>query len=81
LSTAPTGVVFLLAEFLFGAVRKASMVDGISHFEISEINGQPALILRSSEGIHTVGMFHVENQMIRNIYIIRNPDKLKHVGI
>jgi RNA polymerase sigma factor (sigma-70 family) len=69
-----------VVKFLFGAVRKVSMVDGISHIEISEINGQPALILRSNEGIHTVGMFHVENNMIRNIYIVRNPDKLKHVG-
>ncbi|MCA1062784.1 RNA polymerase sigma factor SigJ [Rossellomorea sp. AcN35-11] len=70
-----------VVKFLFGAVRKSSMVDGNSHIEISKINGQPALILRSNEGIHTVGMFHVENNMIHNIYIVRNPDKLKHVGI
>jgi RNA polymerase sigma factor (sigma-70 family) len=70
-----------VAEFLFGPVRQASMIEGISHIEISQINGQPALILRSNEGIHTVGMIHVENNMIRNIYMVRNPDKLKHVGI
>ncbi|MEG9295663.1 RNA polymerase sigma factor SigJ [Mangrovibacillus sp. Mu-81] len=70
-----------VVKFLFGGVRKVSMIDGISHIEIGEINGQPALILRSNEGIHTVGMIHVENNLIRNIYIIRNPDKLKHVGI
>ncbi|MFB5195833.1 RNA polymerase sigma factor SigJ [Neobacillus sp. KR4-4] len=70
-----------VVRFLFGGFRKASMVDGISHIEIGKINGQPALILRSNEGIHTVGMIHVENNMIRNIYIIRNPDKLKHVEI
>lgn len=70
-----------VAEFLFGPVRQASMIEGISHIEISQINGQPALILRSNEGIHTVGMIHVENNMIRNIYFVRNPDKLKHVGI
>ncbi|WML39658.1 RNA polymerase sigma factor SigJ [Neobacillus sp. OS1-2] len=70
-----------VAEFLFGPVRRASMVEGVSHIEISQINGQPALILRSNEGIHTVGMIHVEKNMIRNIYIVRNPDKLKHVRI
>ncbi|TDL75369.1 sigma-70 family RNA polymerase sigma factor [Rhodococcus qingshengii] len=70
-----------VAEFLFGPVRQASMIEGISHIEISQINGQPALILRSNEGIHTVGMIHVENNMIRNIYMVRNPDKLKHVRI
>ncbi|WML42730.1 RNA polymerase sigma factor SigJ [Neobacillus sp. PS3-40] len=70
-----------VAEFLFGPVRQASMVEGISQIEISQINGQPALILRSNEGIHTVGMLHIENNLIRNIYLIRNPDKLKHVGV
>jgi RNA polymerase sigma factor (sigma-70 family) len=69
-----------VAEFLFGPVREASMVEGISKIEIRQINGQPALILRSNEGIHTVGMLHIENNLIRKIYLIRNPDKLKHVG-
>ncbi|MBY0147919.1 RNA polymerase sigma factor SigJ [Neobacillus niacini] len=69
-----------VAQFLFGPLRQASMVDGISHIEMLQINRQPALILRSSEGIHTVGLFHVERNLIRNIYFIRNPDKLMHVG-
>ncbi|MFB7139352.1 RNA polymerase sigma-70 factor [Gottfriedia sp. NPDC056225] len=69
-----------VTKFLFGAIRKASMVDGVPHIEISQINGQPALILRSNEGIHTVGMLHIENNLIQNVYIIRNPDKLKHLG-
>ncbi|WP_078382091.1 RNA polymerase sigma factor SigJ [Sutcliffiella halmapala] len=71
----------LVAQFLLGPVRQASMIDGISHIEISQINEQPAFILRSSEGIHTVGMVHMEKNLIRNIYIVRNPDKLKHVGV
>jgi RNA polymerase sigma factor (sigma-70 family) len=70
-----------VAEFLLGPVREASMVEGISQIEIRQINGQPSLILRSNEGIHTVGMLHLENNLIRNIYLIRNPDKLKHVGV
>ncbi|PEL12115.1 RNA polymerase sigma factor SigJ [Bacillus sp. AFS017336] len=69
-----------VTKFLFGAIRKASLVDGVPHIEISQINGQPALILRSNEGIHTVGMLHIENNLIQNVYIIRNPDKLKHLG-
>ncbi|QKE74110.1 RNA polymerase sigma-70 factor [Arthrobacter citreus] len=68
-----------VTKFLFGAIRKASMVDGVPHIEISQINGQPAFILRSNEGIHTVGMLHIENNLIQNVYIIRNPDKLKHI--
>ncbi|PEJ58239.1 RNA polymerase subunit sigma-24 [Bacillus sp. AFS002410] len=69
-----------VTKFLFGAIRKASLVDGVPHIEISQINGQPALILRSNEGIHTVGMLHIENNLIQNVYIIRNPDKLQHLG-
>ncbi|MGM0837229.1 MAG: RNA polymerase sigma factor SigJ [Bacillota bacterium] len=71
----------LVAQFLLGPVRQASMIEGIAHIEISQINEQPAFILRSSEGIHTVGMVHVEKNLIRSLYIIRNPDKLKHVRI
>lgn len=48
--------------------------------EIVQINRQPGIILRSSEGIHTVVMLHVEGNLIRNLYVVRNPDKLKHVG-
>jgi RNA polymerase sigma factor (sigma-70 family) len=70
----------LVAQFLLGPVRNASLIEGISHIEISPINGQTAFILRSSEGIHTVGMFHVERNKISNVYIVRNPDKLKHLG-
>jgi hypothetical protein len=44
------------------------MIEGISDFEISQTNGQPALILRSKGRIHTGGMIHVENKMIGNIY-------------
>lgn len=71
----------LVAQFLLGPVRNASLIEGISHIETSQINGQPAFIVRSSEGIHTVGMFHVERNKIHNVYIVRNPDKLKHLGI
>ncbi|MCM3619397.1 RNA polymerase sigma factor SigJ [Sutcliffiella horikoshii] len=67
-----------VARFLLGALRKASPADGIPPIEINKINGQPAIVLRSSEGIHTVGLIHIENNLIRNIYIVRNPDKLIH---
>lgn len=67
----------LVARFLLGPVRQSSTIDEDTHIELSQINGQPALIIRSGEGIHTVGMFHVERNLIRNLYFIRNPDKLK----
>ncbi|WP_026585133.1 RNA polymerase sigma factor SigJ [Bacillus sp. J33] len=70
-----------VVRFLMGTVRKASMVEGAQQIEISQINEQPAFIQRSNDGIHTVGIIHTEGNLIRNIYIVRNPDKLKHTGI
>jgi len=75
----PISTSELVAQFLVGPLRRASTIDGV-HIEVVQMNRQSAFILRSSEGIHTVGIFHVEKNRIRNIYIVRNPDKLKHVG-
>ncbi|QHT61017.1 sigma-70 family RNA polymerase sigma factor [Paenibacillus lycopersici] len=69
-----------VAEFLLGPVRRLAAADGEPIFDIAPVNGQPALILRSEDGIHTVGLFHVEGNSIRNLYFVRNPDKLGHVG-
>lgn len=69
----------LVAQFLLGPFRQASTFDGVL-IEVIQMNRQPAFIVRSSEGIQTVGVFHVEKNRIRNIYIVRNPDKLKHAG-
>jgi RNA polymerase sigma factor (sigma-70 family) len=68
-----------VARFLLGPIRQLSTIEGAA-VEIDRINGQPGIILRSSEGIHTVVMLHVEGDLIRNLYVVRNPDKLKHVG-
>ncbi|MCK8488308.1 RNA polymerase sigma-70 factor [Paenibacillus sp. MBLB2552] len=68
-----------VAQFLLGPFRQATTIEGI-HFEVIGVNGQPAFRIRSEEGIHSVGIFHVENQQIRNIYLVRNPDKLQHFG-
>ena len=70
-----------VVSFLMGTVRKASEVEGAPQIEISQINEQPAFIQRSNDGIHTVGIIHTEGNLIRNIYIFRNPDKLKNTGI
>ncbi|MCA0758170.1 RNA polymerase sigma factor SigJ [Paenibacillus sp. N4] len=70
----------LVAQALLGPIRQASMQEGVAVIEIGHINEQPGLILRSNEGIHTVAMLHIRRNHIQNLFIIRNPDKLKHVG-
>ncbi|MFF2481386.1 RNA polymerase sigma factor SigJ [Paenibacillus sp. NPDC058071] len=68
-----------VANFLLGPIRQAATASGDFLIELAQLNGQTGIILRSSDGIHTVGMLHVEDNKIQNLYFIRNPDKLKHV--
>jgi RNA polymerase sigma factor (sigma-70 family) len=68
-----------VARFLLGKLRDVSMVDGAMAIDIGRLNGEPAIIFRSSEGVHTVGMIHVEGNTVRNLYFIRNPEKLTHI--
>jgi RNA polymerase sigma-70 factor (ECF subfamily) len=68
-----------VAAFLLGPVRRASMVDDIPMIQVARLNGQPGIVIRSGEGIHTVIMLNREGESVRNLYIVRNPDKLMHV--
>ncbi|TDW17578.1 RNA polymerase sigma-70 factor [Kribbella kalugense] len=48
--------------------------------EVTQINGQPALILRFGAEIDTVTVLHVDNGLIAGMYSVRNPAKLSHLG-
>ncbi|OMF38055.1 RNA polymerase subunit sigma-24 [Paenibacillus sp. FSL H8-0548] len=66
-----------VSRFLLGVIRKSAQQGGFLQFKVSEINGQVGLIINSDQGVDTVVLFHVEDDLMRNIYFIRNPDKLK----
>ncbi|MBP3963239.1 RNA polymerase sigma-70 factor [Paenibacillus lignilyticus] len=68
----------IVANFLSKPLHKAAIG---SIVEVTQLNGQPAIIMRSDEGIHTVVMLHVEGDAIRNLYVLRNPDKLQHIAV
>lgn len=68
-----------VARFLLGPIRRY-LLEEEALVEVGRNNGQYGIILRSGEGVHTVGMLHIEHGRIRNLYIVRNPDKLGHVG-
>ncbi|AIQ38836.1 RNA polymerase sigma factor SigJ [Paenibacillus sp. FSL R5-0912] len=70
----------LVASFLLGPFRRAATIHGEVTIETGRINGQPGLILRSDEGVHTIGLLHIRDNLIRNLYIVRNPDKLHYAG-
>lgn len=69
----------LVAQFLLGLIRKVHHDEGGLHVEMSDINGQTGLVVRSGGDIDTVVLMHIERNSIRNLYFVRNPDKLRHL--
>ncbi|MHA6529740.1 RNA polymerase sigma factor SigJ [Paenibacillus sp. BAC0078] len=67
-----------VSGFLLGLTRKALYFKGDIQLELSEINGQIGLIVRSGEQIDSVILLNISSRSVRNIYMIRNPDKLSH---
>ncbi|WML48706.1 RNA polymerase sigma-70 factor [Neobacillus sp. PS3-34] len=49
--------------------------------KVVNVNGQTGLLVRGEDNIKTVICFHVKNDQIADIYIVRNPEKLKHVSL
>ena len=66
------------ARFLVGATRKGWREDFTLRF--STINGLPGLILDSPEGPVQTTAFEIERDVIRALYVVRNPDKLRHLA-
>lgn len=66
-------------RFLLGIIRKAANEEGGLEFELTEMNGQPGLIVRTRNRIETAALLHMENNEIRSLYLIRNPDKLQRL--
>jgi len=64
-------------RFLMGLVQKAAKNGEDFSMELREINGQIGLIIRSGGVIETVALMHAEGSLVRNFYLIRNPDKLE----
>jgi RNA polymerase sigma-70 factor (ECF subfamily) len=60
------------------AVFQSSLPAG-SHAELAEVNGQPALVTRAGRRAYAVLTIEVENDKIRAIRIIANPEKLAHM--
>jgi RNA polymerase sigma-70 factor (TIGR02957 family) len=68
-----------VSRFLFGLVQKAAYATGIVKAELTSLNGQTGIILRSDEAIVGVTLFHVVQGGAHHLYFVRNPDKLKQL--
>jgi len=66
------------SRFLVGAARKGWRDDFVLRF--TQINGLPGVILSGPEGPVQTTAFEIEGGIIRALYVVRNPDKLRHLA-
>jgi len=67
-----------VAAFLAGVVRKGWTDDTTVRFDT--INGLPGLIIGGPGGLVQTNAFEIEGDVVRAIYVVRNPDKLRHLA-
>jgi RNA polymerase sigma-70 factor (ECF subfamily) len=67
-----------VAAFLAGVVRKG-WTDGMTVF-FDTINGLPGLIVTGQGGLVQTNAFEIEGDVVKAIYVVRNPDKLRHLA-
>ncbi|ACL67337.1 RNA polymerase, sigma-24 subunit, ECF subfamily [Anaeromyxobacter dehalogenans 2CP-1] len=70
------------ARFLVGATRKRPgqwwREDFTVRFAI--VNGLPGVVVDGSDGPVQTSAFEIEDGVIRALYVVRNPDKLRHLA-
>ena len=66
-----------VARFLLGIIKKA---DPSLVTRIIDINGQSAIALFEGDALSTVVALDVDEESIRNVHILVNPDKLERLG-
>ncbi|MFF0339706.1 RNA polymerase sigma-70 factor [Kribbella sp. NPDC004875] len=80
------GVVQALPRPVVGAEKVARIlalaVERLAegNLEITQINGQPAMLLRFTDEVDTVTVLHVNNGLIAGLYAVRNPAKLSRLS-
>lgn len=65
------------ARFLIGAARKGWREDFA--IRLTTLNGLPGVIVIGPEGPVQTAAFEIEEDLIRALYVVRNPDKLRHL--
>ena len=70
------------AQFLIEVTRKRPdqwwRDDFTMRFAV--VNGLPGVIVEGREGAVQTAAFEIENDVIRAMYVVRNPDKLRHLA-
>jgi RNA polymerase sigma-70 factor (ECF subfamily) len=71
-----------VTRFLFEGSRKRPGAWWRDDFtlRLATINGLPGVIVDAPEGPVQTAAFEIEGDVIRALYVVRNPDKLRHLG-
>jgi len=68
-------------NFLIG-VQRTAVTAGLARdasLTIEDVNSEPALVLRVAQRLESVFVLSIEDDTIRAIRVVRNPDKLAHL--
>jgi RNA polymerase sigma-70 factor, ECF subfamily len=68
-----------VAQFIAGYGRKGFEHFGLPPVRLSHINGMPGFATIEADDLPQTTSFEIEDGRITAIYVMRNPDKLKHV--
>jgi|SRR5262245_2625051 len=66
------------AQFLVNVARKGWRDDFTLRF--ATINGLPSVVVDGPDGLVQTASFEIEGDVIRALYVVRNPDKLRHLA-
>ena len=69
-------------RFLLSATRERSSKlwrDDVT-FRFATVNGLPGVIMETPEGPVQTAAFEIEGDLIRALYVVHNPDKLRHLA-
>src|SRR5262249_31394967 len=70
------------ARFIVNVARPQPGQGWRQDFKIrfATINGLPGIIVDAPEGAVQTAAFEIEGNVIRALYVVRNPDKLRHLA-
>lgn len=68
-----------VVRFLLGLHRIATKTNTDYQIQAGEMNGQTAIVIHSNGKVDSVVLLHAEGNEIRNLYFVRNPDKLGRI--
>jgi RNA polymerase sigma-70 factor (ECF subfamily) len=71
-----------VARFMVDVTRKRPGAWWRDDFTVrfATINGLPGVIVEAPEGAMQTSAFEIEGDVIRALYVVRNPDKLRHLA-